>query len=83
MDADALATSGFVMVPVAGVQFINRQPDCECFVIGKNGDLSHSKGLAGEKYKDSGKLSVLRGAGHCGLLPCFLQCQLLKSEELR
>ncbi len=34
----------FLMEPVAGVQFINSQPDCECFVIGKDGDLSHSKG---------------------------------------
>ncbi len=44
MDADALATSVFVMEPVEGVQFINSQPDCECFVIGKDGDISHSKG---------------------------------------
>lgn len=44
MDADALATSVFVMEPVAGVQFINSQPDCECFVIGKDGDMSRSKG---------------------------------------
>ncbi len=44
MDADALATSVFVMEPVAGVQFINSQPDCECFVIGKDGAMSQSKG---------------------------------------
>ncbi len=44
MDADALATSVFVMEPVVGVQFINAQPDCECFVIGKDGDMSHSTG---------------------------------------
>lgn len=44
MDADALATSVFVMEPIAGIQFINSQPDCECFVIGKNGDISRSKG---------------------------------------
>ena len=44
MDADALATSVFVMEPVAGVQFINSQPDCECFVIGKDGDIRHSTG---------------------------------------
>lgn len=44
MDADALATSVFVMEPVAGVQFINSQHDCECFVIGKDGEMSQSKG---------------------------------------
>jgi FAD:protein FMN transferase len=44
MDADALATSVFVMEPVLGVQFINSQPDCECFIINKDGDISHSKG---------------------------------------
>ncbi|MGB3212335.1 MAG: FAD:protein FMN transferase [Desulforhopalus sp.] len=44
MDADALATSVFVMEPVAGIQFINNQPGCECFVISKNGENSHSKG---------------------------------------
>ena len=44
MDADALATSVFVMEPVAGVQFIDRLPDCECFVIGKDGDFKHSAG---------------------------------------
>ena len=44
MDADALATSVFVMEPSAGVQFINSQADCECFVIGKDGAVSRSKG---------------------------------------
>jgi thiamine biosynthesis lipoprotein len=44
MDADALATSVFVMEPVAGVQFINSQPDTECFIIDKNGRTSHSTG---------------------------------------
>jgi thiamine biosynthesis lipoprotein len=44
MDADALATSVFVMEPAVGLQFINSQPDCECFVIGKDGALSRSKG---------------------------------------
>jgi thiamine biosynthesis lipoprotein len=44
MDADALATSVFVMEPLTGVQFINNQPDCECFVISKDGDISRSKG---------------------------------------
>ncbi len=44
MDADALATSVFVMEPAAGVQFINNQPDCECFVISKDGVNTRSKG---------------------------------------
>jgi len=44
MDADALATSVFVMEPAAGVQFINGQAGCECFVIGKDGGVSHSTG---------------------------------------
>jgi len=44
MDADALATSVFVMEPGAGVNFINGQPDCECFVIGKKGLISRSTG---------------------------------------
>lgn len=44
MDADALATSVFVMEPASGVQFINSQPDCECFVIGKNGEIIRSGG---------------------------------------
>ena len=47
MDADALATSIFVMEPVAGVQFINSQPDYECFVIDKDGKISKSKGWLG------------------------------------
>jgi thiamine biosynthesis lipoprotein len=44
MDADALATSVFVMEPAKGVQFINSQLDCECFVIDKNGAINRSKG---------------------------------------
>ena len=47
MDADALATSIFVMEPVAGVKFINSQPDYECFVIDKDGKISKSKGWLG------------------------------------
>jgi thiamine biosynthesis lipoprotein len=42
MDADALSTSVFVMEPDAGVKFINGQPDCECFVIGKEGQIRRS-----------------------------------------
>jgi FAD:protein FMN transferase len=44
MDADALATSVFVMEPAAGVGFINGQPDCECFVIARDGGVSRSAG---------------------------------------
>ncbi len=47
MDADALATAIFVMEPAAGVQFINSQPEYECFVIGKDGEISKSKGWLG------------------------------------
>ena len=44
MDADALATSVFVMGPVEGVAFINRQQDTDCFVIDKDGGISKSAG---------------------------------------
>jgi FAD:protein FMN transferase len=44
MDADALATSVFVMEPQAGIRFINNQQDCECFVIGRDGEVSRSLG---------------------------------------
>jgi thiamine biosynthesis lipoprotein len=44
MDADAMATSVFVMEPTSGVQFVNGQADCECFVIGSKGDVSRSRG---------------------------------------
>lgn len=44
MDADALSTSIFVMEPVAGVQFINSQPDTECFIIDRDGRAIRSKG---------------------------------------
>ncbi len=44
MDADALSTSVFVLEPKAGVQFINGQPHCECFVFARDGKVSHSSG---------------------------------------
>ncbi|WP_228855300.1 FAD:protein FMN transferase [Desulfomarina profundi] len=44
MDADALSTSVFVLEPKAGVHFINGQPHCECFVITRDGTVSHSSG---------------------------------------
>jgi thiamine biosynthesis lipoprotein len=44
MDADALATSIFVMQPTAGLAFINGRPDCECLVVGNNGLVARSRG---------------------------------------
>ncbi len=44
MDADALATSVFVMEPEAGLQFIESQPGIECFVIGSDNRISRSSG---------------------------------------
>lgn len=44
MDADALATAIFVMEPAVGVEFINRQTDYQCFIIGKEGEINRSKG---------------------------------------
>ncbi|MFO7606525.1 MAG: FAD:protein FMN transferase, partial [Desulfurivibrionaceae bacterium] len=44
MDADAMSTSVFVMQPSAGIAFVNRQPGCECLVVGNNGLFSRSNG---------------------------------------
>lgn len=44
MDADALATSIFVMEPHAGLGFIETQPGTECFVIGQDNKISRSSG---------------------------------------
>lgn len=44
MAADALATSVFVMPPAQGLAFINSQPGCECFLLGKDGSTRHSSG---------------------------------------
>ncbi len=44
MDADALATSVFVMEPLAGLKFIETQPATECFVIGKDNKVSTTSG---------------------------------------
>lgn len=44
MDADALATAVMVLEPVAGVEYINRHSDYQCFIIGKDGDISRSQG---------------------------------------
>jgi len=44
MDADALATAVFVMEPAAGAGFVNSQPDTECFIIDRQGQVSRSSG---------------------------------------
>lgn len=44
MDADALSTSVFVMQPVAGINFINGQQGCACFVVEASGATHHSLG---------------------------------------
>ena len=44
MDADALATSVFVMPPAQGLAFINSQPGCECFLLDKDGSMRRSAG---------------------------------------
>lgn len=47
IDADALSTSVFVMQPTAGINFINRQADCECLIVDRNGLVSKSAGWKG------------------------------------
>ena len=44
MAADALATSVFLMSPRQGVEFVNRLRDCECLVIGNDGDQIRTRG---------------------------------------
>ena len=44
MEADALATSVFVMEPAAGTDFINSLPNCESLVMARDGSLLKSKG---------------------------------------
>lgn len=44
MDADAMATSVFVMQPTDGINFINGQAGCECLVVGNNGLVARSNG---------------------------------------
>lgn len=44
MDADALSTSVFILEPEAGVQFIERQADYECFVIDREGQSRQTSG---------------------------------------
>jgi thiamine biosynthesis lipoprotein len=44
MDADALSTSVFVMNPIRGTRFINSLPQCECFVLGRSGEVFKSQG---------------------------------------
>lgn len=44
MDADALSTSVFVMQPSKGINFINGQSGCACFVVESSGATHHSLG---------------------------------------
>lgn len=44
MDADALATGIFVMEPAQGVQHINAQAGCECFLVQRDGATLQSAG---------------------------------------
>ena len=44
MDADALSTSVFVMQPAQGVNFIDSQQGCECFVVESSGATHKSLG---------------------------------------
>jgi FAD:protein FMN transferase len=44
MDADALATSVFVMGPQSGKQFINNRLLCECFLVGRDSSIYQSNG---------------------------------------
>ncbi|HIP64198.1 MAG TPA: FAD:protein FMN transferase [Deltaproteobacteria bacterium] len=44
MDADALATSVFVMGPQRGKQFINNRLSCECLLIGRDNSTYRSTG---------------------------------------
>lgn len=44
MAADALATSVFLMLPRAGVQFVDALSGCECLVVGHDGVERRSKG---------------------------------------
>ncbi len=45
--ADALSTTVFVLDPQKGINFINSQPDCECFIIERNGTVKRSSGWMG------------------------------------
>ena len=44
MQADALSTAVFVFEPQRGTAFINRLPDCQCFVVSQDGAVSKSSG---------------------------------------
>lgn len=46
MEADAMATGIFVMAPAQGVQYINSQSGCECFLVQQNGATLQSAGWA-------------------------------------
>ena len=44
MEADALSTAVFVFEPKRGTDFIERLPDCECFVVDQKGGVKKSSG---------------------------------------
>ncbi|MEJ2723540.1 MAG: FAD:protein FMN transferase [Deltaproteobacteria bacterium] len=44
MEADALATSVFVMTPEEGTRLINGMPNCESLVVARSGRISKSNG---------------------------------------
>jgi len=44
MDADALATSLMVMSPADGLRLIGKQPNCQCFIIGRDNTTMRSSG---------------------------------------
>jgi len=47
MAADALATTVFVMDPDDGVEFIDKLPGCECFIIDSDGLQMRTRGWKG------------------------------------
>ena len=44
VEADALSTAVFVLEPESGMSFINRRPDCECYLISRDGQSFSSSG---------------------------------------
>ena len=54
MTADALATAVFVLGPEAGLALLEELPDVEGIVVGSDGKITASTGLAGagERLRD-------------------------------
>ena len=44
MDADALATSVFVMSPEKGIALIEQLPDCDCLIVTRDNNQLRSRG---------------------------------------